>query len=192
MKRVSRDVEDFCRLILPPHTARLREMLLARTLHDSAEYRGQVIVLTVALCYRDREMFQPPEESWVRWIDDHMEEAVARLEDGPAGISAAEAAVWSHLLSDTEAPKHLWTTSPGRYDRAVAAEEGTAEPSFARFWYGAPKDCKPCWKCRWFDGWLPPKEPVVVQYLDPAITEACANLDRHRIEIARKVREGLL
>lgn len=53
------------------------------------------------------------------------------------------------------------------------------------------KECPPCWRCKWYYGWLPVKDYVPEKHSDPEIAEACERLDRRKIAIAQKVRSGV-
>lgn len=52
------------------------------------------------------------------------------------------------------------------------------------------KECPPCFRCRYFYGWLPIGEFVPEKHSDPEIAEACERLDRRKIAIAHWVRSG--
>jgi hypothetical protein len=168
--------------------ARLLDLVMART---TPAIRYEAARVALALCWRDRAMFQPPEESWLRWFESHLDEAVRWVATGGVQLHEDEVALLHWLDRDTAVKGVLWTTDPSRYDRAVAREKlGPATVTFTSYWFGKKKDCPPCWKCRWYDGWLPPSEPPVVEYMDPDITAACAAVDRKRVEIAKRVKEG--
>jgi len=156
--------------------------------------RGTVAITSVLLCWRDRAMFQMPDETWRGWFEQHVREAARWVAlHGGVVFTDEEWALWSWLCRDTAwvDPAERWTTDPDRHERALAAERAmSGEVSFRRYWTGRQKDCPPCWRCRWFDGWLPPGTPVVVEYTDPDITEACARVDAKRVEVAMRVKEG--
>ncbi len=54
------------------------------------------------------------------------------------------------------------------------------------------KDCPPCWRCRYFDGWLPVNEAAVFiqakAALEPEIAESLLRLDTNKVRIAKWVR----
>ena len=50
------------------------------------------------------------------------------------------------------------------------------------------KECPPCWRCRWFDGWLPLREVRPMAYDDFEVTAACKAIDQRKVEIAHFVR----
>lgn len=187
-----REMEQF-RTLLFGQLARFHEMVVERTLHRGTAFRVEVAATTMALCWRDRAMFQPPEESVLRWLDDHLLEAVEHVDAGGVRLHADEKALLRYLQRDEYSqPDRLFVTDHSRYDRAVRAEHGTANPTFPRFWFGKTKECPPCWRCRYFDGWLPDGDVPVVEYGDPDITEACARIDARKVEIGQQARAGRL
>jgi hypothetical protein len=50
------------------------------------------------------------------------------------------------------------------------------------------KECPPCWRCRWFDGWLPLREVRPLAYDDFEVAAACKAIDQRKVEIAHFVR----
>jgi hypothetical protein len=50
------------------------------------------------------------------------------------------------------------------------------------------KECPPCYRCRYFYGWLPKKPLQPSTHSDPEIAAACDNLDRRKVEIAHQIR----
>lgn len=52
------------------------------------------------------------------------------------------------------------------------------------------KECPPCWRCRWFYGWLPKVKPAPSSHSDPEIAEACNRINENKIRIANMVRSG--
>lgn len=55
------------------------------------------------------------------------------------------------------------------------------------------KECPPCWRCLWFEGWLPAatrsaRMPIV----EPEIAKAVADTEARKVTIANEVRNGTL
>jgi len=54
------------------------------------------------------------------------------------------------------------------------------------------KDCPPCWRCRYFDGWLPANEAAIFIHaktaLEPEIAESLLRIDKNKVRIAKWVR----
>lgn len=54
-------------------------------------------------------------------------------------------------------------------------------------------DCPPCWRCRWFDGFLPGKTVSVRMTIrEPDVAAAVTANETRKIEIAKRVRAGTL
>jgi hypothetical protein len=56
----------------------------------------------------------------------------------------------------------------------------------------AGKDCPPCWRCMWFEGFMPAgKRDTRMDIEDIEVREAVKNTEARKIEIAQQVRSGL-
>jgi hypothetical protein len=56
----------------------------------------------------------------------------------------------------------------------------------------AGRDCPPCWRCMWFEGFMPAgKRSTRMDIEDPEVREAVNNTEARKIEIAQQVRDGL-
>jgi hypothetical protein len=56
----------------------------------------------------------------------------------------------------------------------------------------AGKDCPPCWRCMWFEGFMPAgKRETRMDIEDTTVREAVKNTEVRKIEIAQQVRSGL-
>ena len=54
------------------------------------------------------------------------------------------------------------------------------------------KDCPPCWRCMWFEGFMPVGKRDTRMYIeDLEVREAVKNTEARKIEIAQQVRDGL-
>jgi hypothetical protein len=55
----------------------------------------------------------------------------------------------------------------------------------------AGKECPPCWKCMWFEGFMPAgKRETRMDISDIEVREAVQNTEARKIEIAQRVRSG--
>lgn len=55
----------------------------------------------------------------------------------------------------------------------------------------AGKDCPPCWRCMWFEGFMPgSSRSTRLDIEDDAVREAVSNTEARKIEIAQQVRDG--
>ena len=56
----------------------------------------------------------------------------------------------------------------------------------------AGKDCPPCWRCMWFEGFMPAgKRDTRMGIEDQEVREAVKNTEARKIEIAQQVRAGI-
>jgi hypothetical protein len=56
----------------------------------------------------------------------------------------------------------------------------------------AGKDCPPCWRCMWFEGFMPSgKRETRMEIEDKDVREAVKSTEARKIEIAQQVRDGL-
>src|ERR1700722_12274835 len=56
----------------------------------------------------------------------------------------------------------------------------------------AGKDCPPCWRCMYFEGFMPDgKRATRMDIEDPEVREAVKNTEARKIEISQQVRSGL-
>jgi len=54
------------------------------------------------------------------------------------------------------------------------------------------KDCPPCWRCMWFEGFMPAgKRSTRLDIEDVEVREAVKNTEARKVEIAQQVRDGL-
>lgn len=54
-------------------------------------------------------------------------------------------------------------------------------------------DCPPCWKCKWFEGYLPgAHKRLGMAIQEPEVKEAVASIERRKVEIAKSVRQHTL
>lgn len=55
------------------------------------------------------------------------------------------------------------------------------------------KECPPCWRCMWFEGWLPGEHKSVrMPIVEPEVAKAVADTETRKIDIAERVRYGTL
>lgn len=54
-------------------------------------------------------------------------------------------------------------------------------------------ECPPCWRCLWFEGWLPAEHRSVrMQIIEPEVAKAVADTEARKVAIANEVRHGTL
>lgn len=74
------------------------------------------------------------------------------------------------------------TSEPAPIDKEIAKLE---------FLPPAGADCPPCWRCKWFDGYLPgAHRPTKMKIMEPEIRAAVLDVEARKIEIAQGQRRG--
>lgn len=91
------------------------------------------------------------------------------------------------LMPSRDAPRALWAArrnAVSGLDMQLAQEIKNLEfpPSHG-------KECPPCWRCKWFEGFLPPDVLTVrMDVVEPDVREAIASTEARKIAIAYEVR----
>jgi hypothetical protein len=52
------------------------------------------------------------------------------------------------------------------------------------------KECPPCWRCMWFEGFMPSGIPIRMSVADNEVREAVANTEARKLAIAQQVRDS--
>lgn len=88
------------------------------------------------------------------------------------------------------------TTKTDHYEGSTSAtHESWIDKEIAKLEFAPPagNDCPPCWRCKWFEGYLP--TPNTVQRIpitvEPEIRASVLNIEARKVEIAGLVRAGL-
>lgn len=76
------------------------------------------------------------------------------------------------------------TTPVSNIDREI--EELEAMPKHG-------KDCPPCWRCKWFEGYMPGAHvPMRMPIIEPEVSAAVSATEGEKVRIAQEVRDGNL
>jgi hypothetical protein len=172
-RALERQIVDFLSF-LESHTARLNEVLSRKTRRLKPAERDRVVTASMVMAFRNRDDFDPARIALSVWFEDCVD--VAR---------------YSTVIPDEDEQLMLKKLQPEPEEKKEVAgvwvdEEarGKADPILK-----PGKDCPPCWRCRYFDGWLPrgavPAPPTAN---DGGVAAAIAALDKRKIEIANFVR----
>lgn len=82
----------------------------------------------------------------------------------------------------------------GDYNSDEHREESEIDKEIERLEFAPPagKDCPPCWRCKWFDGYVPDKNTIrrIPIQVEPEIRAAVLNTEARKIEIAYACRKG--
>jgi hypothetical protein len=184
-KKTQKEIATFRGLVIS-HLARMIALTINKTLDRGADYRYHAAVIAITLCWRDRWMFQAPEDSWMQWYETHLDEVVSRGLVRLVISREEQALLDSFLVPESHA-------RPRDFSDTIPIPPGKVhKPEYSFDLDGSPpigKDCCPCWQCRYFDGWLPKREPKPVNYADADITVAVNHLNETKIRVAQWVRE---
>ena len=172
--------------MMQAQVARIFEVANVQTPHHDINAKAEILKRAFVMAWGDRKEFKPTEESLAHWFSVRV--VRARLD------YRASPGVWVTL--DGEAFELLKVLSglnqaspelPAVRHKGVPAYEFVEVPEIEQPQI-VGQECPPCWRCRYFDGWLPTREIVVRIYDDDEITMACKLIDQRKIEIAHMVR----
>lgn len=99
------------------------------------------------------------------------------------------------LLPDLEGIRLIARTMPpvpsdGADDKLSEIDVALEQLDFAP---PAGKDCPPCWRCMWFEGFMPAgKRDTRMDIDDAEVREAVKNTEARKIEIAQQVRDSII
>lgn len=168
------------RTLINSNLSRMVERAGRVTLGRGGVYREALARQAIAMAWHRRETFDPTVGVWVAWFEDLLIEARRALSPTvePEGL-------FRYLAGDDK-PK----AAPPRHDPEFGV---VGTPLNLNAIPRGSKDCRPCWRCRYFDGWLPADEDAVEASssaaLEPEIAESCLRLDQNKVRIAKWVRE---
>jgi len=98
------------------------------------------------------------------------------------------------LVPDTARASRLVSRAPARAgsddadDQLSGIDVALAQLDFAP---PAGKECPPCWRCLWFEGFMPAgKRNTRMEIEDAAVRAAVKSTEARKIEIAQQVRSG--
>lgn len=170
------------RVVVENNLARIAERMNLQFPQASIGARQGHLNQCLSIAWDNREDFDPAVEAWITWfgriLDRRME---TTWRDGNAGFLSAL------FAGEVGAPKRT------KQAKVHAPEFGaTGTPLNLNALPRGAQDCPPCWRCRYFDGWLPADEDEVeassAAALDPEIAESCLRIDRNKVRVANWVR----
>jgi len=98
------------------------------------------------------------------------------------------------LLPDTDAARLIARTMPKASSDDADDQLSEIDMALEQLDFAPPagKDCPPCWRCMWFEGFMPAgKRDTRMDIEDVEVLAAVKNTDARKIEIAQQVRRGL-
>lgn len=101
------------------------------------------------------------------------------------------------LLPDEDSMRRVARRAPTTSSDDIHVAEGEMseiDQALERLDFAPPagKDCPPCWRCMWFEGFMPAgKRDTRMDIEDTEVREAVKNTEARKIEIAQQVRDGI-
>jgi DNA-directed RNA polymerase specialized sigma24 family protein len=98
------------------------------------------------------------------------------------------------LLPEESRSKRLIQTTAAAVSDDAGDQLSGIDAELERLEFAPPagKECPPCWRCMWFEGFMPDgKRSVRMEIEDAEVREAVNNTEARKIEIAQQVRDGL-
>lgn len=170
MTAAEKEIQAF-REMFEAHAARIIEKL-----PDVSVF---VLEHAIVLAWRGRKEFDPAKQTLALWFAGLVQQAYRITGAGErASRSIEEMQVVAVFRSDEPEPARHDLGSlvfPERFLRGAAPMQDSL---------GLSNE----WRYRFFDGWLPLRPVVHVEYDDPEITVACRNIDERKVAIANWVR----
>jgi len=97
------------------------------------------------------------------------------------------------LMPDGSRSKRMIQTTPAAVSDDAADHLSGIDAALERLEFAPPagKDCPPCWRCLWFEGYLPAdKRSTRMDIKDAEVRAAVKSTEARKIEIAKRVRDG--
>lgn len=180
-RALARDIADFTNLI-ESHLSRMIEVMHQKMRRLGKTERDALVCDALILAFRDRNNFDPRLESVMSWFARSVEEALL----GGVTPDADEMAMLANVGVGSKTSYSLYELV-----ELPAALLPTSEPvtrTKADPILKARKDCPPCFRCMYHQGWLPSKPLKDTDYEETEIGWICRDLDRRKVEIAHFVR----
>lgn len=162
----------------------LAEIPTNDTTEQTAEALSSAHVLARALPAESRRIVRLEMEGWSR-------KEMMALGHTERAISEARARIKQlrKLIPDSqEYQKVIRAPARGSEDESPQPQidKEIEQLEFPPQW-GA--DCPPCWKCMWYEGWLPPGHRAVrMRIVEPDVRESIERTEAEKIRIANEVR----
>ena len=207
-----KEMQAFCELIRI-NTARIHERLDSLYGNPDRGEKLEIAKYAVVMAWEQRGQYEPS-EAWITWFGKAVTLA-AYYWDIRGGIKfTSQAGQLLHkvgegtLLFDpyVARKRHVSGRAEFAYGALSARMNEWALPMEflpmprAESWateaekppHRYTKDCPPCWRCRYFDGWLPANEAAIFIHaktaLEPEIAESLLRIDKNKVRIAKWVR----
>lgn len=179
-RALEKQILDFVAL-LESQLARLIHTGHQKTKHMPKSVRDNVLRNALIVAWRRREQIDPLNEPVAVWFERCL--YVAKFE---SVIPNDDELVMLKFLNPTPTVvEPLATSSSYEGDESTAAAPGSDATQ------KIGKDCPPCWRCKYHQGWTPKRWPYAENY-QPAteIDAICYELDQRKVKIAEYVQSA--
>ena len=148
----------------------------------SREDREDVVAIGLAWCWEHREEFDPSEETLENWWYRHLRQLAYTYRRGDQRFADALSRYRAMGLQVRE----------GLTPRTIDSDESyigkpPIDHEIEKLLSGprvGMKDCPPCWRCMYFEGWTPNMSRYKVPtHVDPEIEQALREIERRKINI---------
>lgn len=178
-RATERQIAEFIDL-LESHFARIKQEFHRSALTISRKDRDQLLKDALIVAFRGREKFDPVTKSIGNWFHECL-----------------ELAIYENVVPDDDELELLKNLSPtpsaGYPTQATLPHGGPVGTTTAASGLDPSqkpgKECPPCWRCRYFDGWLPKKVPLPPTGNYAEMDQICYDIDARKIRIATYVRD---
>jgi hypothetical protein len=173
------------------------ELVEAIAVPDDTSERAEMLELQERIQKRVEAM--PVAQQRIAALQVHgytQDEIVARLHISAREVSDVrrKLAPMQRLLPETRGWRQVVRKLQVTDSDEVSSELAPIDLEIERLEFAPPagKDCPPCWRCKWFDGYLPTpntkrREPITVE---PEIRAAVLDVEARKIQIAYGQRGG--
>lgn len=175
-RATERQIAEFIDL-LESHFARIKQEFHRTARSISRKDRDQLLKDALVVAFRGREKFDPLTKSIGNWFHECL-----------------ELAIYENIVPDDDELELLKNLSPtptvsSQPEQAQRSVDSTAAPGLDPS-QKAGKECPQCWRCRFFDGWLPKNPPYAPDWTPRTEMDlVCHAIDMRKIAIANYVRE---
>jgi hypothetical protein len=185
MTTLEKEIQAFSTLI-ERELARLIEIVQKATRDIDTRSRVSIAEYAFVLAWRERKSFDPTKTNFPAWFARFALSAANDYREQRTVWRPSEECLLVQALGSLDAKP-----APAEPRFEFTPAEGDDVPEPLDFRHEAPQkeghECPPCWRCRYFDGWLPIVEIRTAVYTSE-LAELCRDIDQRKVQIAHEVR----
>lgn len=170
------------RALVESHLARMIAVVGQRAPDADDQQRERVVQNALLIAWeQDQWAGLPWLDRWAKAVDG----AVQLVEEWDGDVVDVYGVM--DYLNAEPAPAAGPPRPPPRLDEGLKAELPELDFREPEKIAGA-KECPPCWRCRYFDGWLPNGKVQLARSSDPDIQESMRRIDENKVKVALWIR----